>query len=69
MRLSCILCCAYLIVLGICGGIYAFTRFDLLLFLCMGSTLAVRIFLGIAGIAALFMVYALAVLRPFRGLK
>jgi hypothetical protein len=59
----------YLIALGICGGVYAFTGFRLLLFLCMENLLFYKIFLGISGVSALFMAYILLALRPFRWLK
>ncbi len=43
--------------------------FDLLSFLCFGNTTAVRITLAIDLVSALFMIYALLVLRPYRGYK
>ena len=69
MRLSCNLCILILIFLGICGGVYAFSGFDLLLFLCFYSTPVYRSILAIGLVAALFTVYALLVFRPFKGLK
>lgn len=69
MRLSCIACLLNLVILGICGGVYAFAGFDLLLFLCFGSLTAVRVVLGIGFVSAIFCLYALLVFRPFRGLK
>ncbi len=69
MRLSCITCSAILIILGICGGVYALTGFDLLSFICFNSATAVRAVLAAGGVCALFLGYALAVLRPYKGLK
>lgn len=69
MRLSCIICSAVLIALGICGGALALTGFDLLAFICLGNAVAVRSAQAAGGACALFLIYALAVLRPYRGLK
>ena len=69
MRLSCIACILNLVILGICGGVYAFAGFDLLSFLCFGNLTAVRVVLGIGFVSAIFCLYALLAFRPFRGLK
>lgn len=67
--MTCITCTVNLIILGILGGVYALSGFDLLSFLCFGNTTAVRITLAIDLVSALFMIYALLVLRPYRGYK
>ncbi len=69
MRLSCNLCTLMLVNLGIFGGVYAFSGFDILLFLCLGSEIARRAFLSVCFVAALFDVYALLVFKPYKGLK
>lgn len=69
MRLSCNLCIFILVISGICGGIYAFSGFNLLLFLCFYNSMIYRSFLAISLVAALFTVYALLVFKPFKGLK
>lgn len=69
MKLTCYFCVANLVILGICGGIYALSGFDLISFLSFGSTLAYRIFLAICGVSALFCIYSLIVFKPFKGLK
>lgn len=69
MRLSCNLCILILCALAFCGGIYAFSGFDLLLFLCFYNTVIYRSVLAVGLVAGLFTVYALFVFRPFRGLK
>lgn len=69
MRLSATICLANLIILGICGGVYAFSGFDLLYFLCFESAVAARAVLGVCFVSALFSLYALIAFRPFRGLK
>lgn len=63
------MCAVFLVALGICGGIYAFTGFNLLLFLCFYSAAAYRCVLAAGLVAALFTAYALLAFRPFRGLK
>ena len=69
MRLSCNLCIIILIILGICGGVYAFSGFNLLLFLCFYSPTVYRSILAVGMVSALFTVYALLIFRPFKGLK
>lgn len=69
MRLSCNLCVIILIFLGICGGVLAFSGFNLLLFLCFYNYVIYRSILAIGLVAAVFTVYAMLVFKPFRGLK
>lgn len=69
MKLTCYLCVAILIISAIFGGIYAFSGFNLLLFLCMNSGVIYRSFLAVNAVAALFTVYSLIVFKPFKGLK
>lgn len=69
MKLTCYFCVANLVILGICGGVYAFTGFDLIAFACFNNPTAYRIFLAICGVSALFTVYSLIAFKPFKGLK
>lgn len=69
MRLSCTVCLLNLIFLGLLGGVYAFSGFDLLTFLCFGNLTAVRCVLAICGVSSLFSLYALLMFKPFKGLK
>ena len=69
MRISAAACAVNLIILGICGGVYAFSGFNLLLFLCFHSVTAYRAVLGICFVSALFTLYSLVAFRRFRGLK
>ena len=69
MRLTCTICTINLIILGICGGVFAFSGFDLLLFLCFFSVTAERCYFAICAVSALFALYYLAVFKPFKGLK
>ena len=69
MKLSCMLCSFVLIALGICGGVYALTGFDLLLFLCLGSPAAARAAMGAGGVCGLFSAYAAAALKPYSRLR
>ncbi len=69
MRMTSVLCVILLITLGICGGVYAFSGFNLLYFLCFKIDVAYRSFLAVCSIAALYTIYALFAFKPFRGLK
>ena len=69
MKLTCYFCVANLVILGICGGVYAFTGFDLINFACFGNPTAYRIFFAICGVSALFTVDSLRAFKPFKGLK
>ena len=69
MRLTCIICTLNLIILGICGGVFAFSGFNLLFAMCFYNLTAMRCFLAVASVSALFEVYALLVFKPFKGLK
>lgn len=61
MRFSFFLCTFNLVILGICGGVFAFSGFDLLSFLLFRNNIAVRSFLGICLVSALFTIYYLIV--------
>ena len=69
MKATCYLCVANLIILAICGGLFAFTGFDLLKFLSFGNDIIYRGFLANCAVSALFTVYSLIVFKPFKGLK
>ena len=69
MKMTCYLCVAMLIILGICGGVYAFSGFNLLYFLCFKNDMVYRSFLAVNFVASLFTVYALCTFKPFKGLK
>ena len=69
MKLTCYLCVAMLIGLGIFGGVYAFSGFNALYFLCLKNDMLYRSFLAVNFVAALFSVYSLCTFRPFKGLK
>lgn len=69
MKLTCYLCVAMLIALAIFGGVYAFSGFNALYFLCLKNDMIYRSFLAVNFVAALFTIYALFTFRPFKGLK
>lgn len=69
MKLTCYLCVANLIVLGVIGGVYAFAGVNLLELLSFGITVIPRIYLAVCGVSALFCIYSLIVFKPFKGLK
>lgn len=58
-----------LVTLAIFGGIYAFSGFNALFFLCFKNVIIYRSFLAVSFVAALFTVYALCAFKPFKGLK
>jgi uncharacterized membrane protein YuzA (DUF378 family) len=69
MRLTCIICLLNLIILGICSGVTALSGFELLLLLCFENEIVLRCFWAICSVSALFLIYALIVLKPFKKLK
>lgn len=69
MRLTCIICTLNLIILGICAGVFAFSGFNLLLFIFFNSVTAMRCFLAVCFVSALFEIYILLIFKPYRGLK
>ncbi len=69
MRLSCIFCFIVTLFICLCEGTRALTGFDLLSFICAGNAAAINSVLAAGGVCALFLCYALIVLRPFRGLR
>ncbi len=69
MKMTCYFCVANLVILGICGGVYALSGFDLISFLTFGSEVAYRSFFAICGVSALFTIYSLIAFKPFKGLK
>ena len=69
MRISCILSSAILIILGICGGVWAISGFNLLYFICFYNITIARCVLAAGGVCALFLVFAIVQFRPFYGLK
>ena len=69
MKMTCYMCVANLIILGICGVIFAFTGFDVIKYLSFGSTVAYRTFYAICAASALFTIYSLIIFKPYKGLK
>lgn len=69
MKLTCYLCVANLIILGLAEAVAAFSGFNLLLFLCFNNQTVYGCFLAVCGVSALFCIYACIVFKPFKGLK
>ena len=69
MKITCYLCVALLVTLGICAGVYAFSGFNAIYFLCFKKDIIYRSFLAVNFVAALFTLYAIFTFRPFKGLK
>lgn len=69
MKATCYICIANLIILGICGGVFAFSGFNLLEFLSFGTPVIYKSFLALCAVSALFCAYSLIAFKPFKGLK
>lgn len=69
MKFTSYLCVSMLVLLGVCGGVFAFTGFNLLLFLCMNEQFIYRTVLAVSAVAALYTFYAMIAFKPFKGLK
>lgn len=69
MKFTCYFCVGLLVISAICGGVLAFTGFNLLLFLCVNNQMIYRSFLAVTAVSALFTVYSLIAFKPFKGLK
>lgn len=61
--------CGILIVSGLFAAVFAFSGFDLLLFLCAGNGYIYRALLSLAGVAALWLLFWLLAFRPTRFLS
>ncbi len=64
MKLTTILCSAYLILTGVFLTVFAFSGFDLLLFLCFYNQAVYRALLSLTGVAAAWLAFWLAAFRP-----
>lgn len=69
MKFTCYFCVSLLVISAICGGVLAFTGFNLLLFICLNNQMIYRSFLAVTAVSALFTVYSLIAFKPFKGLK
>lgn len=69
MKLTTILCCAWLIFFGISAAVWALTGFDLLALLTFGSAVAYRALLTLAGVGALWLLFWLIAFRPTHELR
>ncbi len=69
MKATCLICCLYLVVIGLNFGVFALFSFDLLFFLAFRSALLYRCLLALAGVAALWLVFWLIAFRPFDNLR
>lgn len=69
MKMTCYLCAVNLVILGICAAVFAFSGFDLIAFLSFGKPMIYNVFYAVCGVSALFLIYAMIVFKPFKGLK
>ena len=68
MKLTTLICCAYLIAFGLGASVYALTGFSLLAFVCFGNIVAERALLSLTGIAAGWLAFWLIAFRPHASL-
>lgn len=64
MKITTYLCCAVLILYGIFATVFAFSGFNILLFLSAGNVYIYRALLSLAGIGALWLLFWLIAFRP-----
>ena len=64
MKLTTWISSGILIFAALCATVFAFSGFNLLLFICAGNTIAYRALLSITGVAALWLLYWLIAFRP-----
>ncbi len=69
MKASAYISSFILIFIAICGGVYAFSGVDALLFLCFYSATLKRVILALGAVSALFMLYAILFFKPFKALR
>lgn len=69
MKLTSYACLLNLVILGISGAVFAFTGFDTIKILSFGNEVFYRSFFAICGVSALYIIYAIFVFKPFKGLK
>ena len=69
MKLTTLICGAYLIAFGIGACVYALTGFSPLAFVCFGNALAERALLSLTGVAAGWLAFWLIAFRPHAALS
>lgn len=69
MKASAYFCSFILIFIAICGGAYAFSGVDALLFLCFNNVIFKRVILALGFVSALFMLYCILYFKPFKALR
>ena len=69
MKASAYICSFILIFIALCGGVYAFSGVNALLFLCFNIVTLERVILALGAVSALFMLYAILFFKPFKALR
>lgn len=69
MKLTTLICCIFLAVIGLIASVYALSGFDLLLFFCFGKVALYRAVLSLSGIASAWLIFWLAAFRPTKSLS
>ena len=69
MKITTIICCAYLILFGVLAAIYALTGLDLLALATFGNGYIYRAILSLTGVAAAWLLFWLIAFRPTKFLS
>ena len=69
MKLTTLICCSYLVFIGLLATVYAFSGFNLLLFFSFENATVYRSLLSLSGVAAAWLVFWLIAFRPTRPLS
>ncbi len=69
MKLTTLICCSFLALIGILASVYALSGFDLLLFFCFYNTTVYRAVLSLSGVAGAWLVFWLIAFRPTKSLS
>ena len=69
MKFTTLLCCAVLIFFAISSSVFAFTQFNLPLFLCGNNPILFRALLAIDGLCGLWLLFWLIAFRPTKSIS
>lgn len=69
MKLTTLICCSFLVLIGLLASVYALSGFNLLLFFCFYNFTVYRAILSLSGVAAAWLVFWLTAFRPTKSLS
>lgn len=64
MRITCIICSLILVMGGAFALFYALSTVNILWFVCFQNAIIYRIFLGLQGVSAAWLLFWIALFRP-----